>query len=91
MNRKSAWLITPLLLACIHLAEAQQPRNMPRIGWLSPSSPSLEPTPSRLKSFHQGLADLGYVEGKNITMSIDMRKVSSTGFRESPLSWCGLR
>jgi hypothetical protein len=23
MNRKFAWLVTPLLLACIHLAEAQ--------------------------------------------------------------------
>jgi putative ABC transport system substrate-binding protein len=68
MNRKLVCLLTVLLLAWVHLAEAQQPKNVPRIGWLSPSSASLEPTPSRLKSFHQGLADLGYIEGKNIAI-----------------------
>jgi putative ABC transport system substrate-binding protein len=57
-----------LLLAASYPSESQQLRDMPRIGWLSPSSPSLEPTPSRLRSFHQGLADLGYVEGKNIAI-----------------------
>jgi putative tryptophan/tyrosine transport system substrate-binding protein len=57
-----------MLLAASSPSESQQLRNVPRIGWLSPSSPSLEPTPSRLKSFHQGLADLGYVEGKNIAI-----------------------
>jgi putative tryptophan/tyrosine transport system substrate-binding protein len=58
-----------MLLAASSNSESQQLRsNVPRIGWLSPSSPSLEPTPSRLKSFHQGLAELGYVEGKNIAI-----------------------
>jgi putative ABC transport system substrate-binding protein len=54
------------LMVCGARAEAQQPSNIPRIGWLSAGSASLEPAPSRLKSFQQGLADLGYVEGKNI-------------------------
>lgn len=34
MSLKLAWLAPPLLLACIHLAEAQQPKKIPRIGYL---------------------------------------------------------
>src|SRR5688572_2032208 len=66
--RNSFWLLTILFLAFVDLAESQQLSNVPRIGWLSPSSASLGPTPSRLKSFRQGLAELGYVEGKNIVI-----------------------
>jgi putative ABC transport system substrate-binding protein len=54
------------LLSTAYLAEAQQPaKQLPRIGFISPSgSPA---TPSRLfDSFRQGLRDLGYVEGQNI-------------------------
>ena len=46
------------------IAEAQQPTKIPRIGYLSPTSPSVSPT--RIKAFRQGLRELGYVEGKNI-------------------------
>jgi putative ABC transport system substrate-binding protein len=69
MNRKIFWLwLYTMLFALRFPAWAQQPSNVPRIGWLSPSAASLEPTPSRLKSFHEGLVDLGYVEGKNIAI-----------------------
>jgi ABC-type uncharacterized transport system substrate-binding protein len=61
-------LLQTILMATVSIAEAEQFSNIPRIGWLSPSSPSLEPTPSRLKSFREGLADHGYVEGKNIVI-----------------------
>jgi len=60
--------INAMLLTLSFPAQAQQLHNVPRIGWLSPSSASLEPTPSRLKSFRLGLADFGYVEGKNVAM-----------------------
>jgi putative ABC transport system substrate-binding protein len=66
MNRKFAWLVTPLLLACIHLAEAQQPKKVPRIGYLSVSSLSV--MAGRTGAFRQGLRELGYVEGKNIVI-----------------------
>ena len=69
MSKKiGVWLLATILLTTACVAEAQQASNLPRVGWLSPSSASLEPTPSRLKSFRQGLTDLGYIEGKNIAI-----------------------
>ena len=59
-----AYALPALILATIHLADAQQPKKVPRIGYLVPSSPSLNP--SVREAFQQGLRDLGYSEGKNI-------------------------
>ena len=47
-------------------ADAQQPKKVPRIGFLSASSPSVVAT--RIEAFRQGLRELGYVEGKNIVI-----------------------
>src|SRR5262245_30226052 len=48
------------------VAEAQQPRKIPRIGFLSTVPPSTVAAP--VEAFRQGLRDLGYVEGKNIVI-----------------------
>src|SRR6185503_16363044 len=45
-------------------AEAQQPRKIPRIGYLGGGSAELEK--GWLDAFLQGLRELGYVEGKSI-------------------------
>jgi putative ABC transport system substrate-binding protein len=50
-----------LLLALSFPAEAQQPKKVPRIGYLASDSHA----PTR-EAFRQGLRDFGYVEGKNI-------------------------
>jgi putative tryptophan/tyrosine transport system substrate-binding protein len=50
-----------LILNTIHLAEAQQSKKVPRIGYLSSGL-------RRTEEFRQGLRELGYVEGKNITI-----------------------
>ena len=47
-------------------ADAQSPGKVPRIGILSPYSPSTPSAPSPFDFFLQGLRDLGYVEGRNI-------------------------
>jgi ABC-type uncharacterized transport system substrate-binding protein len=65
MNRKPLWLLTVLLLASIHLAEAQQPNKIPRIGYVSGGGDLSNPGPN-VEAFRQGLRDLGYLEGKNI-------------------------
>ena len=48
------------------VADAQQPPKVPRIGFLGPNSPSTNP--ARIEAFRQGLRELGYVEGKNISI-----------------------
>src|SRR6266536_1384090 len=64
MNRRLLWLLTVLLLASSHLAEAQQPKKIPRIGYLATGSANTGKT--NLEAFRQGLRDLGYIEGKNL-------------------------
>jgi putative tryptophan/tyrosine transport system substrate-binding protein len=52
-----------LAFGSVHVSEAQQPKKVPRIGYVSSGDPSTEP---RLAAFRRGLRDLGYIEGKNI-------------------------
>ncbi len=48
------------------VALAQQPKKVPRIGFLTTLSPST--ISDRIEAFRQGLRELGYVEGKNIVI-----------------------
>ena len=54
-----------LLFALSFAAEAQQPKKVPRIGYVSGKWRFQEPR-AFVDAFRQGLRDLGYVEGKNI-------------------------
>jgi putative ABC transport system substrate-binding protein len=58
-------LCTMLFALCLS-AEAQQPKKVPRIGYLGATSRSINP--ARVEAFRQGLRELGYVEGKNIVI-----------------------
>jgi ABC-type uncharacterized transport system substrate-binding protein len=58
--------LLPTVVLPAVLTEAQQPTKIPRIGYLSPNSPSSNP--ARIEAFRQGLHELGYVEGKNIVI-----------------------
>jgi putative ABC transport system substrate-binding protein len=61
--------VSALLLALSVRIEAQQPKSVPRIGYLARDlhpSDSRGPSTRNLEAFHQGLRELGYVEGKNI-------------------------
>ena len=60
MNRKFLWLVTAFLFACLHLAEAQQPKKVYRIGFLVNTG-----TPYQ-EAFRQRLRELGYVEGRSL-------------------------
>jgi putative ABC transport system substrate-binding protein len=55
-------LITGLLIT--GLVDAQQPKKIPRVGFLSPSAISGEFR--RFEAFKRGMQELGYVEGQNI-------------------------
>ena len=59
-------LVLVLLLAVAIKAEAQQLPKIPRIGILELATSAT--TSARIEAFRQGLRELGYVEGKNITI-----------------------
>jgi ABC-type uncharacterized transport system substrate-binding protein len=59
-------LFVAVLLAVAVLAEAQQPKKVPQVGFLFAISPSA--ALARVEAFRQGLRELGYVEGKNIVI-----------------------
>jgi ABC-type uncharacterized transport system substrate-binding protein len=63
MSKKVICLaLSAILLALVLPTQAQQPKKIPRIGYLSGIG-SEAPT---VEAFRRGLRDLGYIEGKNI-------------------------
>ena len=65
MNQKiSALAIGAMLLALCPSASAQQPKKIPRIGYLSIGDPATEST--RAEAFRLALRELGYLEGQNV-------------------------
>ncbi len=60
----SSILVSLVLLAVVVIAEAQQPKKVPRIGYLGATAPSN--ISARIEAFRQGLRDLGYIEGQNL-------------------------
>ena len=57
-------LVAVTLPAVAVIAEAQQPKKVPRIGYLSPLEPASEST--RSEGIQLALRELGYTEGQNI-------------------------
>jgi putative ABC transport system substrate-binding protein len=58
-------LLFTLALASVHLAQAQQPKKVPRVGYVSGTGDLSNPGPY-VEALRQGLRDLGYIDGKNI-------------------------
>jgi putative ABC transport system substrate-binding protein len=58
--------VAAFLLAAVFAVEAQQPKQIPRINFLASSS--AERDKNRLGAFQQGLRELGYLDGKDITI-----------------------
>jgi putative ABC transport system substrate-binding protein len=56
--------LSAVLFALCPPAEPQQPKKVPRIGYLGANPRSV--SRARIEAFRQGLRALGYVEGKNI-------------------------
>jgi len=73
MNRREFLLLSGA--AAFPLSAAAQPGKMPRVGMLMLGSPE----PSRfLREFREGLRDLNYEEGRNITLELRNAKGSPT-------------
>src|SRR5262245_56582329 len=63
-----AVVVAVSLILAPHIAEAQQRDQIPRVGYLSPGSPSDAVRLRRFEAFRQRLRELGYVEGQNIAI-----------------------
>jgi putative ABC transport system substrate-binding protein len=59
-----ALVLVSLTLASVRSAQAQQPKKVPRIGFLGNSTATLES--NLIGPFREGLRDFGYAEGRNI-------------------------
>jgi putative ABC transport system substrate-binding protein len=59
----SLFLVAAVLFTGAVTVEAQEPKKVPRIGYLVSST-----TSTRQEAFQQGLRELGYVAGKNIVI-----------------------
>src|SRR6266508_3806498 len=64
--RLSSILIAVLMLAVAVMAEAQQPKKVFRIGYLSSGNPTSES--ARAEGIRLALRELGYIEGQNIAI-----------------------
>ena len=65
-NLKWAGFLAVFLVGCAAVAEAQQPKKVPRIGYLSPFDPASDST--RVEAIRLALRELGYIEGQNVAI-----------------------
>ena len=80
MSKKTFWVpLCALLLVAGVRVQAQQPKKVPRVGYLAAVSASADAP--RLEAFRQGLREHGYIEGQNIL--VDYRH-ESRGFEPLP-------
>jgi putative ABC transport system substrate-binding protein len=75
-------LVLVVLLAVGVIAEAQQPKKVPRIGYLSGVDPATDS--ARAKGIRLALRELGYIEGQNI--AVEYRFAEGRPDRESGLA-----
>ena len=69
--QRRGFMVTLALMPLWPLAvRAQQPKSIPRIGFLTTGSIELPETGAVLKAFYQGLREYGYTDGQNIFVEI---------------------
>ena len=64
INKTFNWILIAFVLITATVAQAQQPKKIPRIGYLSARDPASDS--DRSAAIRQGLRELGYIEGQNI-------------------------
>jgi len=62
------WLLTAFLLTTAPAAETQQPKKIPVIGYVTGSVRTATSPDPNAQAFRQRLKELGYVEGRNVTI-----------------------
>jgi hypothetical protein len=67
-------------------AQAQQPKKVPRIGYLSSFEPASDS--ARAEAIRLALRELGYTEGQNIAFEYRYAEGSGIGSLSLQPSWC---
>ena len=66
MNKVTLWLVAIFLVGAVAIAEAQQPKKVSRIGYLSNADAATDSP--RAEGIRLALRELGYIEGQNIAI-----------------------
>ena len=82
----SSILFVVILLAVAVIAEAQQPKKLTRIGYVSSLDPAHES--ARAEGIRQALRELGYIEGQNIDIEYRYAEGKPIGLLSLRPSWC---
>ena len=64
MKQLFSILLVVAVVVVVAIAHAQQPKKVPRIGYLSSGDPASES--ARAEAIRLALRELGYIEGQNI-------------------------
>jgi ABC-type uncharacterized transport system substrate-binding protein len=80
----SSILITMVMLADAIITQAQQPKRVPQIGYLSSSDAATEST--RAEAIRLALRELGYIEGQNIAIEYRYSEGRGTANRAAQLA-----
>src|SRR5258708_18390474 len=70
MQRRDFIMTLGLAVVWPPAVQAQQPKKVPRIGFLATGSLELPGTRASLKAFYQGLREYGYIDGQNILLEV---------------------
>jgi len=90
MNRRIViWLLPTVFLLTVSPAEAQQPKKVARMGYLSESEPSRES--SRAEAIRLALRELGYIDGQNIATEYRYAEEKRDRFPELAAELVGLK
>ena len=81
--------LSAMLFALCFPAEAQQPKKVPRIGYLSSYDPATEST--RSEAVRLAPRELGYIEGQNIAIDYRYAEDKQDRYPELQPSWCVVR
>ena len=71
------------------LASRAQPQPMPVMGYLSAATP--ESVSHRMAVFREGLAETGYLEGRNVAIEYRWAEGTTTDCWKWRRSWCAAR
>lgn len=88
MSKVACYTLCALLCVNSYPVEAQDSKNIPRLGFLSANAAQNES--DRLAVFREGLRELGYIEAKNILIETDLQTGSSIVSRSLRPDWSGL-